>query len=88
MRMPEVMVAAANKLLRLAFALVKNQALYQIPESQPVEIAIKEVSNTSGGQRNIAGSFVTSYQVRGNPSKNMVPCPPVQTRMKYDAISL
>ncbi len=36
----EVMVAAVNKLLRLAFALVKNQALYQIPESQPVEITI------------------------------------------------
>jgi len=36
----EVMVAAVNKLLRLAFALVKNQALYQIPEPQPVEIAI------------------------------------------------
>ena len=36
----EVMVAAVNKLLRLAFALVKNQTLYQIPESQPVEITI------------------------------------------------
>ncbi len=36
----EFMVAAVNKLLRLAFALVKNQALYQIPESQPVEITI------------------------------------------------
>ena len=36
----EVMVAGVNKLLRLAFALVKNQTLYQLPESQPVEITI------------------------------------------------
>ncbi|MFC1948337.1 IS110 family transposase [Chloroflexota bacterium] len=35
----EVMVAAMNKLLRLAFALVKNQTFYRIPEPQPVEIA-------------------------------------------------
>jgi hypothetical protein len=67
----EVMVAAVNKLLRLAFALVKNQALYQIPESQPVEIAIKEVSNTSGGQGNTAGSFGSSYE----PTRQKTWCP-------------
>ena len=35
----EVMVAAVNKLLRLAFALVKKQTFYRIPEPQLVEIA-------------------------------------------------
>jgi len=36
----EVMVAGVNKLLRLAFALVKKQAFYRIPAPQPVEIPI------------------------------------------------
>jgi transposase len=36
----EVMVAGVNKLLRLAFALVKKQAFYRIPVPQPVEIPI------------------------------------------------
>jgi len=67
----EVMVAAVNKLLRLAFALVKNQALYQIPESQPVEITIEEASNTSGGQGNTAGSFGSSYE----PTRQKTWCP-------------
>ena len=36
----EIVVAAVNKLLRLAFALVKKQDFYRIPTPQPVEIAI------------------------------------------------
>jgi hypothetical protein len=34
------MVAAVNKLLRLAFALVKKQTFYLIPLSQPAETVI------------------------------------------------
>ena len=67
----EVMVAATNKLLRLAFALVKRQSLYQIPEPQPLEIAIKEVINTSGGRGNTAGSFGSSNE----PTRQKTWCP-------------
>jgi transposase len=67
----EVMVAAVNKLLRLAFALVKRQTLYQIPEPQRAEIAIKEVINTSGGQGNTAGSFGSSNE----PTRQKTWCP-------------
>ena len=35
-----VVVAGVNKLLRLAFALVKKQSFYRIPVPQPVEIAL------------------------------------------------
>ncbi len=45
----------------------------QVPAGYLVEIAIWEVSNTSGGQGNTAGSFGSSYE----PTRvhNMVPLP-------------
>jgi hypothetical protein len=36
----EVMIAGVNKLLRLAFALVKKQSFYLTPAPQPAQIAI------------------------------------------------
>jgi transposase len=62
----EVVGAALNRLLRLCFAMVKNQTYYQSPHL--AQVSRQEVLiNTSGGQGDAVLTFGTPYQVWRNP---------------------
>jgi len=80
----EVVGAAINRLLRLAFALVKKQSLYQMP--QLLNVANQEVIvlHQVGREMPIADLGAQYEQTR---SLTWCPCPPGQTRMKYDGPS-
>jgi hypothetical protein len=67
----EVVVAAVNKLLRLAFAMVKKQTYYRIPMPYQQEQEYRRAETTSGGQGNTVGT----YGARMSQPANKTWCP-------------
>ena len=59
------------RILNGVVQLVPGQGLLYEADPRHAEIAIKEVSNTSGGQGNTAGSFGSSYE----PTRQKTWCP-------------
>jgi hypothetical protein len=76
----EVVGAVLNRLLRLAFTLVKKRAFYQTPTAQ---VTNWEVVTTYQVGRETP-RFLLGDHLSKPVHKTWCPCPPGQTRMKYD----